>query len=94
MNTNKFKKGHNVYIKSVTHTSRAVGLDSKGVMRKMVGHHYPIKYIENSELIGIENPTPNSSFTFSWSWKDLEAPRQVKKLKPIIVNFDTKHLDV
>jgi len=93
MTTNIFEKGKHIFIEGVTYTSRAVGLDSKGTMRKMVGHHYPIKSV-GSRMIGIIDPTPGKTFTFSWDKKDLSPPRKLKEVKPMIVNFDTKHLDV
>ena len=85
-----FKKGMKVFIHSSKLSSKHIGLDSKGVMKSMVGRVWTLKRVaERRTYI----QSPETDFVFTWHPGDMREAI-IEEIKPIIVDFDEKLLDV
>ena len=79
-----------VFITSTRLSSKHIGLDGKGVMESMVGKIWTLERVSSTRAY---IQSPKSNFIFTWHPGDMREAI-VEEIKPIIVDFDEKLLDV
>jgi hypothetical protein len=85
-----FMAGRKIIIKSISNTSRYIGLDSGGEMRSMVGNMFEIRRIIDDSRVKIKSPS--SDFLYTWHVDDLADVEEYKEPEPKIFKFDESKL--
>jgi len=85
-----FMAGRKIMIKSVSNTSRYIGLDGRGEMRSMVGHSFTIERIIDDSRVKIKSPS--CEFLYTWHVDDLKDVEEYKEPEPKVFKFDESKL--